>query len=44
MYDEEYKIIPVMEHYEIYHNGNFYCSADNVIEAAKEIETIRSDN
>lgn len=35
---EEIKIIPANGHYEVYINGMFYCSADTVIEAAKEIE------
>ena len=37
----DYKIIPVKEHYEVYRNGKFYCSADNPVEAANEIENIR---
>lgn len=32
------KIIAVKEHYEVYLDGEFFCSADNAIEAAKEIE------
>ena len=34
----EYKIVPVHEHYEVYLNGKFFCSADTLTEAAKEIE------
>ena len=43
MHDDEYTILPVMEHYEVYHNGNFICSADTVVEAAKEIESMREE-
>ena len=32
------KIIPVKEHFEVYINGAFYCSADNKREAEIEIE------
>lgn len=35
---DEIKIIPNNGHYDVYINGKFYCSADSVIEAAKEIE------
>ena len=35
---ENYKIIHVNGHYEVYINGQFYCSADTVAEAAKELE------
>lgn len=38
MHDNEFKIIPVNGHFEIYLNGNFYCSADSVTEAEKEAE------
>lgn len=33
-----YKIVNVRGHYEIYINGKFYCSADNMKEATKELE------
>jgi hypothetical protein len=33
-----YRIVNVRGHYEIYINGKFYCSADNMTEATKEIE------
>lgn len=33
-----YKIVPVRDHYEVYINGQFYCSVDNVTEAEREIE------
>ena len=34
---EEIKIIPNNGHYDVYIDGEFYCSADTVIEAAKEV-------
>lgn len=33
-----YKIVSARGHYEVYINGVFYCSADTMHEAAKEIE------
>lgn len=36
-----YKIIHTREHYEVYIDGKFYCSADNRTEAEKEIEEYR---
>lgn len=33
-----YKIVPNHGHYEVYIDGKFYCSADTMNEAAKEIE------
>lgn len=41
MTDSQFKMEKVQEHYEVYINGEFYCSADNPIEAAKEIEAAR---
>lgn len=35
-----YKIVHVKEHYEIYYNGQFPCSADTKHEAEKEIENV----
>ena len=35
---DEIKIVHNNGHYEVYIDGKFYCSADNVVEAAKEIE------
>ena len=35
-----YKIINKNGHYEAYVNGKFYCSADTVIEAARELESM----
>lgn len=33
----EYKIIPVRSYFEVYINGNFYCTADNESEAMEEV-------
>jgi len=33
-----YKIRPKHGHYEVYINGKFYCSADTLAEAVKEIK------
>ena len=33
-----FEIKPVKEHYEVYLDGKFYCSADTEPEAEKEIE------
>jgi hypothetical protein len=41
MVNEEYKIVRVKEHYEVYKNGEFCCSADTLVEAAQEIEAMR---
>lgn len=38
-----YRIIPARGYYEVYINGRFYCSADNIKEAEKEIETYRKE-
>ena len=32
------EIIPINGHYEVYINGEFYCSADTYEEAEREIE------
>lgn len=34
----EFEIITRHGHYEVYHNGEFYCSADTYGEALKEID------
>ena len=34
----DYQIIPVRGHYDVYLNGEFFCSADTQAEATKEIE------
>lgn len=36
-----YEIRHNNEHYELYVNGKFYCSADTFTEAAKEIDNMR---
>ena len=38
-----YKITPVNGHYEIYINGNFYCTADTFSEAVREIEDYKRE-
>jgi hypothetical protein len=38
-----YRIIPTRGYYEVYINGRFYCSADNIAEAEKEIESYRME-
>ena len=37
----DYKIIHTNDHYEVYLNEKFYCSADTKFEAEKEIENAR---
>lgn len=34
-----YKIKSVHGHFEIYINGNFYCTADTMAEAIREVKT-----
>ena len=34
----DYDIVPTFGHYEIYINGEFYCSTDTYYEAVREIE------
>ena len=41
MNDNYFTMTKVKEHYEVYINGEFYCSADNPVEAAQEIENAR---
>lgn len=36
-----YTILPVRGHLEVYINGKFYCSADNMREAEMEIRNYR---
>ena len=38
-----YNIVPVRGHFEVYINGEFYCSADNMREAINEIEKYRKE-
>ena len=33
-----YKIVHVKEHYEIYYNGQFFCSTDTIHEEENEID------
>jgi len=35
---EDYDIIPVRGHYEVYYKGKFFCSADFYGEAVEEIK------
>ena len=35
---DNFDIIPNNGHYDIYINGEFYCTADSIPDAAKEIE------
>ena len=37
----DYDIVRVMEHFEVYIDGKFYCSTDNMKEAVSEIEAYR---
>ncbi len=34
----EVEIIPKQEHYEVHIGGQFFCSADNIFEAQREID------
>ena len=36
----DYEIRPVHAHFEIYINGKFYCSADSMAEAMREVEKL----
>ena len=38
---DTYNIEPVRDHFEVYKNGNFMCSADTVVEAANEVDKDR---
>ena len=33
-----YKIVPTMGHFDVYINGKFYCSADNMKEVEEELK------
>lgn len=37
-----FSIVKNKEHYDVYINDRFYCSADTVNEAVKEIENIKN--
>lgn len=39
-----FDIVAVKEHYEVYINGEFYCSADTAHEAALDIEDFMKRN
>ena len=39
-----YKIIPVRDHFEIYINGKFYCSADSIKEVEMELRQYYKGN
>lgn len=41
---ESYEIVPVCGHYEVYINGKFYCTADDLNEAAREIEDYKKEH
>ena len=36
-------IVPTKGHYEVYIDGKFFCSADSLPEAAKEIENYKGE-
>lgn len=37
------EIVPKYEHYEVYIDGKFYCSADDEREAEKEVESYMTE-
>ena len=39
-----YQIIPSYGHYKVYINNRFYCSADTLREATKEVEDYMRNN
>lgn len=39
-----YQIIPVKGYYEIYVDGEFYCSADSLSEAQNEIQALKNES
>ena len=39
-----FEIKPVREHYEVYLDGQFFCSADTEVEAEKEIKDSEGDD
>lgn len=39
-----YEIIPVMGHFEVYIDKEFYCSADTMSEAISDLEAYRKAN
>lgn len=40
----QYEIIAVHGHYEVYIQGKFYCTADTINEAEKELEEVYNEN
>ena len=38
------RVKKVMEHYEIYVAGAFYCSCDNITEVREELERLEDDD
>ena len=40
---DEYDIIPVREHYEVYLHGQFICSGDTKAEVEREIQAVESE-
>ena len=41
---EQYEIIAVSGHYEVYIEGKFYCTADTINEAEKELKEVNNGN
>lgn len=41
MHEDVFKMTKVKEHYEVYRNGEFFCSADTPVEAAMEIDSAK---
>ena len=40
---DEYKIVPVNGHYDVYIDGKFYCSADTMPEAINDVKEARKE-
>ena len=40
----EYEIVPNKGHYDVYIDGDFYCTADSYYEAASEIDDYKKDS
>ena len=40
----ETKIVPVKGHYDVYIDGELYCSADNLSEAKEEIQAYMAES
>lgn len=41
---DSYSIEPTYGHFEVYINGEFYCTADSVNEATREIEDYKKEH